>query len=92
VAALGANFPSRTGEEVLEAVNAAFPQLNNAAFLNAIANYAVAEAPLWKGDFGSINWNTVEPAITRVLTGEITPAEFTSTICGQIEQYFTSGS
>lgn len=92
VAALGANFPSRTGDEVLEAVNAAFPELNNAAFLNAIANYAVAEAPLWKGDFGSINWNTVEPAITQVLTGELSPADFTSSICGQIEQYFTSGS
>lgn len=91
VAELGANFPSRTGDEVLESVNAAFPELNNAAFLNAIANYAVAEAPLWNGDFGQINWNTVEPAITQVLTGEITPADFTGSICGQIEQFFTAG-
>jgi multiple sugar transport system substrate-binding protein len=88
VAALGANFPSRTGETVLEAVNADFPQLNNAAFLNALANYAVPEAPLWKGDFGQINWNTVEPAIGQVLTGQQTPEDFASTICGQIEQYF----
>jgi len=91
VAELGANFPSRTGEEVLEAVNAAFPELNNAAFLNAIANYAVAEAPLWKGDFGRINWGTVEPAITQVLTGEITPADFTGSICERIAGYFTAG-
>jgi multiple sugar transport system substrate-binding protein len=90
VAALGANFPSRVGEEVLAPVLEAFPDLNNAAFTNAMANYAVAEAPLWKGDFGSINWNTVEPAITQVLTGELSPADFTSSICGQIEQYFTS--
>ncbi len=88
VAALGANFPSRTGDEVLEAVNADFPQLNNAAFLNALANYAVPEAPLWKGDFGQINWNTVEPAIGQVLTGQLTPEDFAATICGQIEQYF----
>ncbi|HYO89257.1 MAG TPA: extracellular solute-binding protein, partial [Candidatus Limnocylindrales bacterium] len=88
VAALGANFPSRTGDAVLEAVNADFPQLNNAAFLNALANYAVPEAPLWKGDFGQINWNTVEPAIGQVLTGQQTPEDFAATICGQIEQYF----
>ena len=92
VSALGANFPSRIGDEALAAVMAAFPDLNNAAFTNAMANYAVAEAPLWKGDFGQINWNTVEPAITQVLTGEMTPADFTANICGQIEQYFTSGS
>lgn len=92
VSALGANFPSRQGEEALAAVMENFPDLNNAAFTNAIANYAVAEAPLWKGDFGQINWNTVEPAITQVLTGELAPADFTANICGQIEQYFTSGS
>ncbi len=92
VSALGANFPSRQGEEALAAVMENFPNLNNAAFTNAIANYAVAEAPLWKGDFGQINWNTVEPAITQVLSGELAPADFTANICGQIEQYFTSGS
>ena len=92
VSALGANFPSRQGEEALAAVMENFPDLNNAAFTNAIANYAVAEAPLWKGDFGQINWNTVEPAITQVLSGELAPADFTANICGQIEQYFTSGS
>jgi len=92
VSALGANFPSRQGEEALAAVMENFPDLNNEAFTNALANYAVAEAPLWKGDFGQINWNTVEPAITQVLTGEMTPADFTANICGQIEQYFTSGS
>jgi multiple sugar transport system substrate-binding protein len=92
VSALGANFPSRQGEEALAAVYENFPDLNNDAFINAIANYAVAEAPLWKGDFGQINWNTVEPAIANVLTGVTTPEEFAGSICGQIEQYFTSGS
>ena len=88
VAALGANFPSRTGDAVLESVNAAFPELNNGAFLTALANYAVPEAPLWKGDFGQINWNTVEPAIGQVLTGQQTPEDFAGTICDQIAQYF----
>lgn len=95
-AAAGAGATARTSRAVrvktLAAVMANFPDLNNAAFTNAIANYAVAEAPLWKGDFGQINWNTVEPAITQVLSGELAPADFTANICGQIEQYFTSGS
>lgn len=92
VSALGANFPSRQGDEPLAAVREAFPQLNNDAFTTAIANYAVAEAPLWKGDFGQINHNTVEPAITDVLTGVTTPEDFAANICGQIEQYFTSSA
>lgn len=88
VTALGANLPSRTGEEATEAFFASTPDLNNEAWTNALANYALAEAPLWKGDFSQINWNTVEPAITQVLTGAQSPSEFTSTICGQIEQFF----
>lgn len=88
VTALGANIPSRVSEEAVQAFLDSTPQLNSAAFTNALANYAVAEAPLWKGDFGQINWNTVEPAIAQVLTGELSPADFTANICGQIEQYF----
>lgn len=90
VTALGANIPSRVSEEAVQAFLDSTPELNSAAFTNALANYAVAEAPLWKGDFGQINWNTVEPAITQVLTGELAPADFTANICGQIEQYFYS--
>ena len=88
VTALGAKIPSRVSEEAVQAFLDSTPQLNSAAFPNALANYAVAEAPLWKGDFGQINWNTVEPAIAQVLTGELSPADFTANICGQIEQYF----
>lgn len=90
VTALGANIPSRVSEEAVQAFLDSTPDLNSAAFTNALANYAVAEAPLWKGDFGQINWNTVEPAIAQVLTGELSPADFTANICGQIEQYFSS--
>lgn len=89
VTALGANLPSRVSEDAIEAFLNSTPQINNAVWVNALANYAVAEAPLWKGDFGAINWNTVEPAITEVLTGQSTPEAFASSICGKIEQYFT---
>lgn len=92
VTALGANMPSRVSEDAVQAFLDSTPDLNSAAFTNALANYAVAEAPLWKGDFSSINWNTVEPAIADVLNGEVTPEDFSANICGQIEQYFTSPS
>lgn len=90
VTALGANLPSRNSEDAVQAFLDSTPELNNMAFVNALQNYAVAEAPLWKGDFGAINWNTVEPAITEVLTGKVTPEDFASTVCGKIEQYFTA--
>jgi multiple sugar transport system substrate-binding protein len=90
VAALGANFPSRVGDEVLAAVNEAFPQLNNAAFTNAMANYAVPEAALWAGDFGAINWaeGGVESRITGVMNGTETPADFVATICDVVNAGF----
>jgi multiple sugar transport system substrate-binding protein len=90
VAALGANFPSRVGDEVLAAVNENFPQLNNAAFTNAMANYAVPEAALWAGDFGAINWaeGGVESRITGVMNGTETPADFVATICDVVNAGF----
>ncbi|NDJ60942.1 MAG: extracellular solute-binding protein, partial [Chloroflexi bacterium] len=90
VTALGANIPSRVSDEAVQAFFDSTPELNNAAWINALQEYAVAEAPLWFGNFGEINWNTVEPAISQVLTGELAPADFTSSICGQIEQFFDS--
>ncbi|MBW4437711.1 MAG: sugar ABC transporter substrate-binding protein [Pleurocapsa minor GSE-CHR-MK-17-07R] len=90
VASLGANFPSRIGEEVLAGVAAEFPELNNAAFTNAMANYAVPEAPLWAGDFGAINWaeGGVESRITAVLSGAEAPADFVATICDVVNAGF----
>jgi multiple sugar transport system substrate-binding protein len=90
VTALGANLPSRVSDEAVQAFLDSTPEINNAAWVNALQNYAVAEAPLWKGDFGQINWNTVEPAIAEVLTGVTTPEDFTSSICDDIAQYFNN--
>lgn len=92
VTALGANIPSRVSDDAVQAFLDSTPELNNMAWINALQNYAVAEAPLWKGDFSQINWNTVEPAITSVLNGETTPEDFSANICGQIEQFFDKAS
>lgn len=92
VTALGANLPSRISEDAIDAFLDSTPQIDSMVWVTALKNYAVAEAPLWKGDFGAINWNTVEPAITEVLTGVVTPEDFSGSICGKIEQYFTASS
>jgi multiple sugar transport system substrate-binding protein len=85
VAALGANIPSRAGEDAVAAFLASpvSEGKNNEAFTNALANYAVAEAPLWTGNFDEIE-GIVGGAVTAVINGETTPDEFTASICDQV--------
>jgi multiple sugar transport system substrate-binding protein len=89
VTALGANIPSRAGEEAIEAFFASpvSEGKNNAAFTNALANYAVAEAPLWTASWPEID-AIVGGEVTKVMNGEITPDEFTATICEQVDPLF----
>jgi multiple sugar transport system substrate-binding protein len=91
VTALGANLPSRAGEDAVQAFLDSTPELNNAAFSNALANYAVAEAPLWAGDWAAID-GVVGSRITEVLNGTLEPADFTASICGEIEQFFDAAA
>lgn len=91
VTALGANIPSRAGEDTVQAFLDSTPELNSAAFTNALANYAVAETTLWTGSWPDFD-REVQNGITQVLNGDLAPEEFTSTICDTVEQYFTAGS
>jgi multiple sugar transport system substrate-binding protein len=90
VTALGANIPSRAGEDAIEAFLAAVPDKNSAAFTNALANYAVAEAPLWTGNFQEYD-AIVGAEVTKVINGEITPDEFTAGICDQLNPLLSGG-
>jgi len=53
------------------------------AFTNALANYAVAEAPLWTGNFGEYD-AVVGAEVTKVINGELSPADFQANICGMV--------
>jgi multiple sugar transport system substrate-binding protein len=90
VTALGANIPSRMGEDAIAAFLASTPDKNSAAFTNALANYAVAEAPLWTGD-----WSQIDAAygagFSAVLGGTETAEDFSARICDEVAQYFTAG-
>jgi multiple sugar transport system substrate-binding protein len=92
VTALGANLPSRAGEDAVAAfLNAEITAgKNNEAFTNALANYAVAEQPLWAGNFGE--YDAVASAeITKVINGEISIEDFTAGICDQLNPLLSGG-
>jgi multiple sugar transport system substrate-binding protein len=90
VAELGANIPSRSGEDAVNAflgtLEEELPDLNNEAWIAGLG-YAVPEAPLWAANFGEID-AVVEAGITQVLTGELSAEEFTGSICDQIDPLF----
>lgn len=91
VAALGANIPSRSGEEAVKAFEASLEgKVDNAVFTNSLKDpkFVVAEAPLFTGDWPAID-QAYGNAINDVLAGKVTPKDFSATICGQVEKYFT---
>jgi multiple sugar transport system substrate-binding protein len=51
VAALGANIPSRVGQEAFDAFLTFTPPANNQAFLNGLADNPATEGPLWTGSW-----------------------------------------
>jgi multiple sugar transport system substrate-binding protein len=68
VAELGANIPSRVSQEALEAFLTYMPPENNQAFLDALANNPVTEAPDWIGD-----WPSYRDGLTTEVGAVISP-------------------
>ncbi|NJR12367.1 sugar ABC transporter substrate-binding protein [bacterium] len=93
ISALGANIPSRSTEDAVNAFLASLPEsgVNNQAFIDGtMAEDVRTEAPLFKG-----NWPAVDAAygagITAVFNGELTSQEFADTICDQVAPEFEGG-
>jgi multiple sugar transport system substrate-binding protein len=80
VAALGANIPSRVSQAALDAFLTFTPPDNNQAYLNGLADSPHAEGPLWAGSWPEFD-AVMGPAITAVLTGQTSVADFAATIC-----------
>jgi multiple sugar transport system substrate-binding protein len=94
VTALGANIPSRAGEDAVNAfLNAEITAgKNNAAFTNALANYAVAEAPLWTANFDALD-APVEALVGQVLTdGTLAAADFGAAACAAADPFFAEAA
>ena len=80
VASLGANIPSRTSQDAIDAFLTYTPPENNQAFVDGIQNDPVAEGPLWNG-----NWPAFDKAsgdeVTALMNGKITIGQYEKSIC-----------
>jgi multiple sugar transport system substrate-binding protein len=88
VAALGANIPSRVGQEAFDAFLTFTPPANNQAFLNGLADNPATEGPLWTGSWPEYD-QIMGPAIQAVLTGSRSVEDFGATICDEANKAFT---
>jgi len=90
VSELGANIPSRVSQEALDKFLTFTPPTNNQAFLNGLAdaNKPTAEGPVWAGSWPEFD-AIMGPAVTAVLTGQTTVADFAASICAEANKTFT---
>ena len=82
VSELGANIPSRVGQQAIDDFMTFTPPENNQAFLDGLANNSVAEGPLWAGSWPQFD-QVMGPAIQGVVNGDISVEEFQATICAE---------
>lgn len=80
VAELGANIPSRVGEQAAADFLTFTPPANNQAYLDGLANNSVAEGPLWAGSWPQFD-SVMTPAIQGVINGDLSIEEFQATVC-----------
>jgi multiple sugar transport system substrate-binding protein len=84
VSELGANIPSRVGQQAIDDFLTFTPPANNQAFLDGLANNSVAEGPLWAGSWPQFD-QVMGPAIQGVVNGDISVEEFQATICAEAD-------
>jgi multiple sugar transport system substrate-binding protein len=80
VAELGANIPSRVGEQAAADFLTFTPPANNQAYLDGLANNSVAEGPLWAGSWPQFD-SVMTPAVQGVINGDLSIEEFQATVC-----------
>lgn len=82
VAELGANIPSRLGEQAAADFLTFTPPANNQAFLDGLATNVVAEGPLWAGSWPKFG-DVMSSAVAGVINGDISIEEYQATICAE---------
>ena len=88
IAELGANVPSRQGQDALDAFLGFSPPANNQAFLDGLAEDPATEGPLWAGswpDYVSV----MDAAVTAVVTGDRAIDDFAASICSETAGAFS---
>jgi multiple sugar transport system substrate-binding protein len=79
VAEMGTNIPARTDQSAVDVFLESTPPANNQAFI-AGAEYAVAEAPVWEGNWADFS-SEVQSLWDQMITGSITPEQFGQQAC-----------
>jgi multiple sugar transport system substrate-binding protein len=91
VSELGANIPSRTGDQGKTDFLSFTPPDNNQAFLDGLATNSVAEGPLWDGSWPKFD-SVAGAGVSAVINGEKTVDQFQSTICAEANAEAFSGN
>lgn len=82
VSELGANIPSRVGDQAKTDFLGFTPPENNQAFLDGLAENSVAEGPLWAGSWPAFD-AVMGAAVSGVVNGDQTIDQFQQTICAE---------
>ena len=88
VAALGTNIPSNKDKAAVDAFLNSKPPADNSPFVKG-ADYAVAEIPLWTGNWDEIVNGIYQPLVDKLLGGTITAEEAGKEACLQANPKFT---
>jgi multiple sugar transport system substrate-binding protein len=88
VAALGTNIPSNKDKAAVDAFLNSKPPADNSPFVKG-AEYAVAEIPLWTGNWSEIVDGIYQPLVDKLLGGTITAEEAAKEACAQANPKFT---
>ncbi|HEX5827841.1 MAG TPA: extracellular solute-binding protein, partial [Candidatus Limnocylindrales bacterium] len=91
VSELGANIPSRTGEQGQNDFLGFTPPDNNQAFLDGLSTNAVAEGPLWDGSWPKFD-SVAGAGVSAVINDEKTIDEYKATICAEANAEAFPGS
>jgi multiple sugar transport system substrate-binding protein len=86
VAEMGTNIPARKNQEAVDVFLNSTPPENNQAFI-AGTEYAVAEAPVWEGNWADFS-SGVQSLWDQMIAGQITPEEFGQQACEQTASTF----
>lgn len=87
VAALGTNIPSNKDEAAVEAFLNSTPPADNEPFI-AGAEYAMAEIPLYTGNWGDIVNGQYQPAIDQIFAGMLSAEEAAKLACDGADPLF----
>lgn len=82
VSELGANIPSRVGDQAIQDFLGFTPPANNQAFIDGLNTNPATEGPLWAGSWPKYD-TVMGAAVTAVVNGTQSVADFQATICAQ---------